>query len=216
MVDTNSRILEKVERMLEIHLSRMGFDFDSKAYKSLIPDALDATLADAAYYDKLDMEDLVDQILEVDSNYAVFLFRLGNALFLNDRAGRTQRSLHALMRSNCSMEIYFNCSIGVGLRIVHGLGTVIGSRTTIGDGFQCYQGVTLGKTVNGQDGPNIGLRCTAFANCSILGDIVIGNNSVIAANSLVLKSFDQENSVIGGSPAVLISNMAAEIHAQTR
>ena len=44
----------------------------------------------------------------------------------------------------------------------------------------------------------------------ILGPVVIGNNSIIGANAVVISSFP-ENSIIGGVPAVLLKSRSSEL-----
>ena len=92
-----------------------------------------------------------------------------------------------IMKDMCACEIYYSTSIGEGFYIVHGEGTVIGSRHTIGKGFKIYQGCTVGHTLKHSKGCEIGNDVTVYSHSQILGNVMIGNNVIIGANSLVRK-----------------------------
>ena len=72
----------------------------------------------------------------------------------------------------------------------------------IGKNFIIHQGVTLGqKNVNNPDETiNIGDNVVLFSGVTIVGDITIGNNSLIGANSVLLKNVES-NSTYAGIPA---------------
>lgn len=111
------------------------------------------------------------------------------------------RMLSYLMRMYTQIEIYYTAEIGTGLKIVHGLGTVIGARVKLGENVEIYQNVTLGDKKDGTRGrPTIGNNVKIYAGSIVLGNIVIGDNCIIGANSLVMNSFP-EGSIIVGTPA---------------
>lgn len=71
------------------------------------------------------------------------------------------------------------------------------------------QGVTIGAEFRGKrcGAPVIGNNVYIGANSVIVGKIVIGNNVLIAPNSFV--NFNVENdSIVFGNPAKVISNRA--------
>lgn len=90
--------------------------------------------------------------------------------------------------------------IGEGFWFAHPFSTVINAES-IGKNFRCRHLTTLGKG----DGkrPIIGDNVTCGANVSIIGDITIGNNVLIGAGSVVVKSVP-DNSVVAGVPAKVI------------
>jgi serine O-acetyltransferase len=91
----------------------------------------------------------------------------------------------------------------------HPVGIVIGSKVKLGNNCTIYQNVTIGtkdtKNYKTAPYPRIGNNVTIYANTVIFGDITIGDNAVIGANSLINQDVPA-NSVYGGNPARIIKN----------
>lgn len=85
----------------------------------------------------------------------------------------------------------------LGGGIQHGYGTIIAPRS-IGKNCWVNQGVTIGYT-NATDCPTIGNNVTIYCGAKVLGNITVGDNSVIAANAVVVKDVPP-NVVVGGGP----------------
>lgn len=79
------------------------------------------------------------------------------------------------------------------------MGVVIGETTIIGDGAIIYQGVTLGGTGKdtGKRHPTLGTNVMVGAGAKVLGNINIGHNTRIGANSVVLNSIPDDCTVVG-------------------
>jgi len=94
------------------------------------------------------------------------------------------------MKTLCACEIYWSSEIGEGFFIDHGMGSVIGSRVTIGKGFYMHHGCTVGhkSMTKIEDGPKVGNNVILCTGSQILGNITIGNNVIIKANSVVKES----------------------------
>lgn len=95
-------------------------------------------------------------------------------------------------------------SIGPGLVIYHGHGTVIGG-LEIGENFSIYQGATIGRNRRpGQerDIPIIGNNVSVYTNAVVAGGITIGDNVRIAAGAVVLQDVPS-NSLVYGNPCVI-------------
>ena len=102
-------------------------------------------------------------------------------------------------------EIYYNISGGKGFFIDHGMGVVIGETAEIGDNCTIYQGVTLGGTGKdvGKRHPTLGNNVMVGAGAKVLGPVLVGSNSKIAANAVVLHPVP-ENSTAVGIPAKVV------------
>lgn len=99
------------------------------------------------------------------------------------------------------IELFYSSSIGQAFKINHGVGTVVGARCKIGDNCTIHQNCTLGDRNGGR--PSIGNNVIIYAGSMVLGDITIGENSIIGANSVVTRSCPP-GSVLTGSPARII------------
>ena len=97
-------------------------------------------------------------------------------------------------RRRTGIEIHPGAKIGRRLVIDHGMGIVIGETAEIGDG--------TGKDV-GKRHPTIGNNVLIGAGAKVLGPFTVGDNSRVAANSVVLSEIPP-NSTAVGVPARII------------
>lgn len=109
------------------------------------------------------------------------------------------RLLSQVARFFTGIEIHPGARIGKRFFIDHGFGVVIGETTIIGDDVLLYQGSTLGGTgiVKGKRHPTIGNNVVVGAGAKVLGNIVIGDNSYIGANAVVVKDVPPNSTVVG-------------------
>lgn len=98
------------------------------------------------------------------------------------------------------IEIHPGATIGKGFFIDHGNGVVIGETAEIGDNVMIYHQVTLGGTGNEKGvkrHPTVGDNCIIGTGAKLLGNITIGKNSKIGANSVVLRNVPENATVVG-------------------
>ena len=132
-------------------------------------------------------------------------YRAANCLWNNER-----HTMALFFQNRASevfgVDIHPAAKIKGGVMIDHATGVVIGETTTIDENVSIYQGVTLGgKGIEiGDRHPKIKKGVSIYASSTILGNIVIGENSTVAAGSLVLKDVDA-NTRVAGIPAKAIS-----------
>lgn len=102
-------------------------------------------------------------------------------------------------RGFTGIEIHPGATIGSGLFIDHGSGVVIGETAEIGNNVTLYHGVTLGGTgkEHGKRHPTVQDNVLIGAGCKVLGPVVIGENSRIGANSVVLIDVPANATAIG-------------------
>jgi serine O-acetyltransferase len=109
------------------------------------------------------------------------------------------RSLSQVSRFWTGVEIHPGAQIGRSLFIDHGMGVVIGETAIIGDDVTLYHGVTLGGTslAKKKRHPTLGNGVVVGNTSSILGDIVVGDNSRVGAGSVVLRDVPPNSTVVG-------------------
>jgi serine O-acetyltransferase len=97
------------------------------------------------------------------------------------------------------IEIHPGAQIGRRLFIDHGMGVVIGETSIVGDGVTLYQGVTLGGTgkETGKRHPTIGNNVSIGSGAKLLGNIHIGDNCRVGANSVVLRDVPDNSTIVG-------------------
>ena len=101
-------------------------------------------------------------------------------------------------------ELPISVKLGDDVAFPHrGLGVVIHPDSEIGDGSSIYQNVTFGGKTGQEGAPKVGKRCIIGAGAVLLGDITIGDNSIVASNAVVLQDVPP-NCVVGGVPAKIL------------
>ncbi len=136
--------------------------------------------------------------------HAVWGHRLTHGLWL--RGWRLPaRWLSQMIRGMTGIEIHPGATIGPGFFIDHGMGVVIGETAEVGADVTLYHGVTLGGTSlnKGKRHPTIGDRVVVGAGAKILGAILVGADSRIGANAVVVKPVPA-NSVVVGVPGQVV------------
>ncbi len=116
-------------------------------------------------------------------------------------------------RRRTGIEIHPGATIGKRLVIDHGMGIVIGETAEIGDDCLIYHGVTLGGTGkdHGKRHPTIGNNVLIGNGAKILGPFKVGDNSRIAANSVVLTEIPP-NSTAVGVPARIVKKDGIKVN----
>lgn len=109
------------------------------------------------------------------------------------------RVLSHFARFLTGIEIHPGAEIESGIFIDHGMGVVIGETTEIGRNCTLYQGVTLGGTSlqHGKRHPTLEDGVVVGAGAAILGAIVVGANSQVAAGAVVVKPVPPNCTVVG-------------------
>ncbi|WP_419672789.1 serine O-acetyltransferase EpsC [Agromyces seonyuensis] len=167
--------------------------------------ALREDLANARTHDPAARGD-VEIFLAYSGLHAVWWYRLHHKMWL---AGfrLPARLVSQLARFLTGIEIHPGATIGRRLFIDHGMGVVIGETAVLGDDVMLYHGVTLGGKAprlarpGDKRHPTLEKGVTVGAGAKILGDIVIGQWSVVGANAVVTKDAPA-HSVLVGIPAV--------------
>ena len=112
------------------------------------------------------------------------------------------------------ISVEFNKSIGKGLIIGHWGKIVINGSAKFGNELFITHGVTIGRDVRGKRKgvPTIGDRVCIRANSTVVGNIIIGNDVLIAPNTFVNFDVPDHSVVIGNPASIHPRNNATEGH----
>ena len=155
-----------------------------------------------------DRDPAVRSSLEIMLLYPVYkavrMYRRAN-FFYRHKMYFLARAISQRAVRKTGIEIHPGATIGRRFFIDHGTGVVIGETAEIGDDCTIYQGVTLGGTGkdHGKRHPTLGNNVLVGAGAKVLGPFKIGDNSNVAAGSVVLSAIP-ENSTAVGSPARVV------------
>ena len=125
------------------------------------------------------------------------------------------RMMSEAVHSRTGIDIHPGATIGESFFIDHGTGVVIGETTIIGKHVKLYQGVTLGALSIPKKGcgqllegakrhPTIEDNVTIYANATILGDITIGHDTIIASNAWIKENIPHDSIVITALPEIKV------------
>lgn len=134
------------------------------------------------------VDKLMTPLLYLKGFHALQAYRITHYLWQQGRVDLAiflQNEISAVL----GVDIHPAAQIGAGIMLDHATGIVIGETTAIADNVSILQGVTLGGTGKecGDRHPKIGAGVLIGAGAKILGNISIGENAKIGANSVVLK-----------------------------
>ncbi|NPA50741.1 MAG: serine O-acetyltransferase [Epsilonproteobacteria bacterium] len=130
--------------------------------------------------------------------WALFFYRISHALY--KRGFRfLPRLISAIGQFLTAVDIHPGAKLGRRVFIDHATGVVIGETAEVGDDVLIYQQVTLGgvSLSKGKRHPTIKDRVIIGAGAKILGNITIGEDAKIGANSVVIKDVPPECTAVG-------------------
>jgi len=143
--------------------------------------------------------------------WALFYHRIAHSIY-NRGLRFIPRFISAFSRLLTTIDIHPAAQIGHRVFIDHGAGVVIGETTIIGDDVVIYQQVTLGgvSTSVGKRHPTIGNRVVIGAGAKILGNITLGDDAKIGANSVVVKNVPCGATAVGVPARILLCSTQNE------
>ena len=141
---------------------------------------------------------IVEVLLTYPGLHAIVCHRLAHAL-AKLYIPVLPKLIMTVARWLTGIEIHPDATIGRALFIDHGSGVVIGQTAVIGNNVTLFQGVTLGGTgkERGKRHPTIGDNVVIGTGAKVLGNITIGNDSMIGANAVVVRDVPEHSTVVG-------------------
>jgi len=130
--------------------------------------------------------------------WALFFHRIAHWMYLKGwrLAGRFVSGVSRLLTS---VDIHPGAQIGRRVFIDHATGVVIGETAIVGDDVLIYQQVTLGgvSLSHGKRHPTVEEGAVIGAGAKVLGNITIGREAKIGANSVVIHDVPAECTAVG-------------------
>ena len=122
-----------------------------------------------------------------------------------------------LQSNQCSFK-GTEAKIGRRVFIDHAIGVVIGQTAVVGDDVTIYQGVSLGgvSLARTKRHPTIESGVVIGAGAKVLGDIVVGENAKIGANSVVIKDVPRDCTAVGIPARVIVKGRSKEADAANK
>ncbi len=117
------------------------------------------------------------------------------------------------------IRIIYACDISLDVEIdststfMHNaLGTVVGKGVKIRSNVTIYQNVTLGGNGRGigNGKPTIESNCILYSGSMVLGNVTVGHNSILGANSVLLESIPPYSLAVG-TPAKVVKVLKDKI-----
>ena len=112
-----------------------------------------------------------------------------------------------LLKFICGLDISPKTKIGAGFILFHPQNIVINADSVLGDNVMLKHNVTIGNKVDPVTGqhvsPVIGNNVELSPGVVVLGNVSIGDNSIIGAGAIVVKSIPK-NAIAVGNPAIVI------------
>jgi len=130
--------------------------------------------------------------------WAVSWYRIANALYKRNFR-RLARIIMGINQFFTNIDIHPAATIGRRVFIDHGTGVVIGETAVVEDDVVIYQGVTLGgvSLVPGKRHPTIKRGAVIGAGAKVLGNITVGAEAKVGANSVVVKAVPDGTTAVG-------------------
>lgn len=129
---------------------------------------------------------------------AMFFHRIAHALY-RAKIPFIPRLISEVSRFFNGIDIHPGATIGKGFIMDHGLGTAIGETAIIGDDVTTLPGVILGAVQFERKKRHPTIESGAFigTGSKVLGNITVGKNARVGANSVVLSSVPEGMTVVG-------------------
>ncbi|WKD86510.1 Serine acetyltransferase [Polaribacter huanghezhanensis] len=175
-------------------------------------------LTDLNKYQKYSNKSKLVLFITSQGLWAIFVYRISNKIYKSNLPKTIKKLLlffavfwQKIIEIFAGISIPYSCSIGHSFYIGHFGGIIINANAVIGNNCNISQGVTIG--VSGREikrgVPIIGNNVYIGVNAVVAGKILIENNVLIAANSLVIHDVNHSSTMIG-VPAICINNKGSK------
>lgn len=141
------------------------------------------------------------------SRSLLILFRMTQRLMSDlDRPRRYSYPMILLYRFYSEwllgIEIRPKTQIGPALSVYHGYGIVINNEAVIGSHVSLRHGVTIGHKEQGGKSPTVGSYVQFGAHATVLGEISVGDHTIVGAGVVLTKSVPEGSTVRVARPQI--------------
>lgn len=147
------------------------------------------------------------------SKFFIVNFRLASLFYTSGRIKKIfiiNVIILKLLKFICGLDISPKTKIGAGFILYHPQNIVINADSILGDNVMLKHNVTIGNKVDHVTGlyvsPVIGNNVELSPGVVVLGNVSIGDNSIIGAGAIVVKSIPK-NSIAVGNPEKVIKQV---------
>ena len=155
-------------------------------------------------YDRLMFRLTSDPVYKI-ARYVKYLRK--EEYYYNSHKGKLSTVLYLfyLRRKNVlgnklGIKIPRNC-FGPGLQIAHHGEIIVNEAARIGEDCILHGGNCIGNKGSVDEVPTVGNGLDLGIGAKIVGGVRLGNNIIVGANAVVVKSFDEDNITLAGVPA---------------
>lgn len=200
-------------RQMQAQASNVALESWFKSIIDANPSIAEAAAADINHLEVVNpaCPDHLTAFLTFRGIQAVQAYRIAHALWID---GDVQSAVlvQNWAANTWSIDIHPAARLGQSLFVDHGIGLVIGETAVVEDGVSLWHGVTLGSTLSeaGDRHPKIRQGALICAGATVLGNIEVGANAIVAANSVVLKPVTA-GTVVAGTPAKVVGSAPASL-----
>ncbi|SUY45695.1 serine O-acetyltransferase [Clostridium putrefaciens] len=137
--------------------------------------------------------------------YSIFLYYLANTIFRAGGNYKLATKLYYLNKIMHSVDWYYEIELPEYFGVEHPIGSVLG-RAEYSDGFYLFQGCTVGGDKGTEPKyPKLGRNVILYANSTVLGHAIIGNNVVVSTGTTIINDRIPDCSfVFGHLPNLII------------
>jgi serine O-acetyltransferase len=126
---------------------------------------------------------------------ATFLYLLGNTVWSDEGDIELPTRLFYLNKILHGLDLFFSIKMPDIFLLVHPVGTVLGN-AHYEDYFVAYQNCTVGAVTDSY--PAFKAGTILYSGCTVLGSCQLGENVILAANSMLVNTDIPNNSLVLG------------------
>ena len=130
-------------------------------------------------------------------HYSMLLYSISRNFFIEVNNENYATKTFLLNKMLHGIDVFYKVKLPEVFLFVHPLGTVLGN-ANYGNFFCVYQGCTVGSKVGQYVYPEFGEKTILYSHSSIIGKCKIGNRVILGANSSIISTDVQDNSLVLG------------------